>query len=115
MSTPTTITPARALLNILNPAPGRPAPTDAMADKAMVDFLAEIAMLDGTHNRSKRLTQDQLAEQIFRRSPTFKDDRALVPYLRYQLRVALEELTILDKEMRSESNGSITLAVLSRY
>ena len=81
----------------------------------MVDFLADIAMLDRAHNHGKRLTRDQLAEQVFRRSPTFKDDRALTPYLRYQLRVAFEELTILDQEMRNQNNGSITFAVLSGY
>jgi hypothetical protein len=86
-----------------------------MAEQAMVDFLAHITMLDRTHNRGKQLTQDRLAEQIFRRSPTFKDDRAAVGYLRYQLRVSLEELTSLDREMRDQNNGSITFAVLSRY
>jgi len=113
MSTARTITPARALLDLLDAASGQPTPTDAMADKAMVDFLADIAMLDRRHNRGKRLTQDQLAEQVFRRSPTFKDDRAAIPYLRYQLRVALDELTSLDREIRKQNNGSITFAVLT--
>lgn len=115
MSAPTTSTPARALLDLLSAAPGHPAPTDAAADKAMTDFLADIAMLDHRHNRSKRLTQDQLAEQIFRRNPTFRDDKAAIPYLRYQLRVAHEELTNLDQEMRNQNNGTITFAALSRY
>src|SRR5690606_10183894 len=104
MSTSATTTSARALLDLLSAAPGQPTPTDAMADKAMADFLADIAMLDGRHNRGKRLTQDQLAEQVFRRSPTFKDNKAPIPYLRYQLRVALEELTNLDQEMRRQNN-----------
>lgn len=115
MSTPTTATPARALLDLLSAAPGKPIPTDAMADKAMADFLADIVMLDRSHNRGKSLTQDQLAEQVFRRSPTFKDDKAPIPYLRYQLRVALEELTILNQEIRKQNNGAITFAALSRY
>jgi hypothetical protein len=86
-----------------------------MVDQAMADFLAEIAALDQKHNRGKRLTQDQLAEQVFRRSPTFKNDKALTPYLRYQLRVAFEELSKLDQEMRSQNTGSITFAVFSVY
>lgn len=114
MSTFPPVTPARTLLNILNPTRAQ-MPTDAMADKAMVDFLADIAMLDSKHNRQKRRTQDQLAEQVFRCSPTFEDERALTGCLRYQLRVAFEELTILDQEMRKQNNGSITFVVLSRY
>jgi hypothetical protein len=117
MTTSSTITPAQALLKVLNPVPRAQAalPSDAAADKAMADFLADIAALDRKHNRGQSLSQDQLAEQIFRQSPTFKDERAIIPYLRYQLRVALEELTILDREMREQNNGSITYAVLSRY
>ena len=86
-----------------------------MADKAVKDFLVDVAALDRRHNHNKRLTQDQLAEQIFRRSPIFKDTNALTPYLRYQLRVALEEFTTLDQEMRSLNNGSITFDVLTQY
>jgi hypothetical protein len=71
-------TPALALLDLLSAAPGLSTPTDAMAD-----LLAEIAMLDRRHNRGKALTQDQLAEQVFRRNPTFKDDKAPILYLRY--------------------------------
>ncbi|ESZ26595.1 hypothetical protein X733_29450 [Mesorhizobium sp. L2C067A000] len=80
----------------------------------MSDFLADITALDSRHNRGKRLTQDQLAEQVFRRSPTFRDEKAVIPFLRYQLRVALEELEILEREMREQGNGSITFVVLSR-
>ncbi|MFQ3456465.1 hypothetical protein PMN64_24595 [Bradyrhizobium sp. UFLA01-814] len=81
----------------------------------MADFLSDIRALDAKHNRGQTLNQDQLAVQIFRQSPTFKDERAVIPYLRYQLRVALEELTILDREMRDLNNGSISYAVLSRF
>src|SRR5579871_779183 len=105
----------RILLDTLHPAAGRPTPSDAMADKAMAHFLADLAGLDQKHNRGKSLSQDQLAEQIFRCSPTFDDDRGLTGYLRYQLRVALVELSRLDSEMRNQSNGSITLAVLTQY
>jgi hypothetical protein len=115
MSTPAITTPARTLLGLLRNDPGQPAPTDATADMVMSDFLADITMLDGRHNRGKRITQDQLAEQVFRRSPTFKDRKASIPYLRYQLRVALEELTTLDREMRKQNGGSITFETLSRY
>jgi hypothetical protein len=115
MATSPTITSAQALLDILGPCHGRPAPADATADQAMTDFLADIAALDRSHNRNKRLTQDQLAEQVFGRSRIFKDAKALTPYLRYQLRVALEELRILDQEMRGRNNGFITFAVLSQY
>src|SRR4051812_984825 len=115
MATSPTVTPARALLDIIGPLHGKPTPTDATADKAMTDFLADIAALDRTHNRNKRLTQDQLAEQVFRRNPVFKNAAGLTRYLRCQLRVALQELTILDQEMRARNNGLITFPVLSQY
>lgn len=115
MLSSTTITPAQALLNIFASHHGKPTPTDAMANKAMADLLGEIRMLDGIHNHKKRLTQNQLAEQVFRRSPMFKDDKAIIPYLRYQLRVALNELTDLDHEIRGQNNGSITFETILRY
>jgi len=81
----------------------------------MTDFLANIIALDVSHNRNKSLTQDQLAEQVFRRNPIFKDEKALTPYLRYQLRVAREEVTIIDKQIRDRNNGSITFSALSQH
>ena len=115
MSTISAVTPARTLLDLLNLPPGQSAPTDAFVDKAMVDFLNDIAILDRKHNRSKCITQDQLAEQIFRSSPTFKDEKALIPYFRYQLRLAFEELTALSQEMRIQGNGMISFVLLTRY
>ena len=109
------ITPARALLDIITLLPGRAIPTNAQADKAMSDFLADIIALDLQHNRGKILTQDQLAEQIFRSRPVFKDYRSMIPYLRYQLRVAVEELSALDKTMRNKNGGALTFATLSEY
>lgn len=109
------ITPARALLDIITPFPGKAIPSDAQADTAMADFLADIIALDSQHNRRKILTEDQLAEQIFRSRPVFKDRRSMIPYLRYHLRVAVEELSSLDKTMRNKNGGLLTFAMLSEY
>ena len=105
MATSPTVTPARALLDILGPHHGKPKPTNAMADRAMTDFLADIAALDRSHNRNKRLTQDQLAEQVFRRSPIFEDAKAQTPYLRYQLRVALEDGTMPHEQVSQKETA----------
>ncbi|MDE4618390.1 hypothetical protein [Sinorhizobium meliloti] len=86
-----------------------------MVDKAMSDLVTDIQSLDQSHNRGKTLSQDQLAEQVFRRDPKFKKDKEAVPYFRYQLRVATEELTNLDQEMRSKGGGSITVATFTQF
>ena len=108
-------TPARVLLNILNPSRGSPTPTDAVADKAMSDFLSDISILDSKHNRNKVLTQDQLAEQIFGRSRVFKDERSAVPFFRYHLRAAFNELKQLDQEIRAHHSGYIKYSTLMQY
>ena len=115
MSTSSAVTPAHALLSLLTPTPGQPAPADATVDTAVATLLAEIAALDDQHNRRKTLSQDQLAEQVFRSSPTFKDERALTPYLRYQLRVARNELSALVGEMRGRNNGVVTATEIATF
>lgn len=109
------ITAAQVLLNLLRTQQRDSQPTDAMVETAIVNFLNDVATLDQRHNRQKVLSQDQLAEQIFRSSPTFKDERAVTPYLRYHLRVAHEELKALVDELRSNNNGVFTATDLLKY
>lgn len=90
-------------------------PTDAQADKAVSDFLAEIVTLDIKHNRKKPIRQDQLAEQLFGRSRTFKEERAALPYLRYNLRAAHEALNRMVGELRSQNGGIVTAAALTQF
>jgi hypothetical protein len=114
----TSPTPAMALLHLLNPVNSQhqsPPPTDAMADEAMTDFLADITALDRQHNKGKTLTDDQLAEQVFGHSGVFKDEKAFVPHARYHLRLALQEFARLDAEMKSRNGGSTTMADLQRF
>ena len=110
-----TATPASILVNILIPGIGQPPPTDTKANQAMSDFLADITALELRINRAKQWSKDHLAEQIFRCSPVFKNAKALQPYMKYQLRVAVDELKLLDQEMRKTNNGLITFATLSQY
>jgi hypothetical protein len=115
MNAVATVTPARALLDLVHPGHGAPTPTDAAADNAMLNFVADLAALDRVHNRNKKKSQDQLAEQLFRRSPVANDLKSAKPYLRYNLRAAFEELKTLDTEMRSRCGGAITVAELHRF
>lgn len=107
--------PARTLLDILNHKQSGNQPTDMEIDTAMKAFLAEIVELDLKHNKSKILSQGQLAEQVFRRNPVFKKDKHAVPYLRYQLRVASEELTQIEQDICQNGDGTITYAAFSAY
>jgi hypothetical protein len=115
MATSSKSTPARVLLDFLSPDLVGTMRTDVEANQAMADLVAEIVALDLQHNRQKKITQQQLAEQVFGRSRIFKDRKALVPYLRYQLRTALEELEILYQEMKNQNNGAITVTALTQY
>lgn len=109
-------TSARTLLSMLpDGSDYSPPTTDAVAEAALVAFITDIQVLDECHNKGKSITQDRLAEQVFRRSPTFQQERDAVPYYRYQLRSAFEELNRLEKEMRRLGNGSVTADVLMSF
>lgn len=108
-------TPAQALLAMLSRDPALAQATDAQADKAVSDFLVEVAALDKQHNRGQAIRQEQLAEQLFGRSRNFKDERAARPYLRYNLRAAHEELVRMVDELRAQNSGSVTAAALTQF
>lgn len=114
MATPRTAPPAIALYDILNHKNGAPSTTDAMADNAMSDFLAEVIRLDKRHNK-KPISQDHLVAQLFGHSGVFKNEMSYIPYFRIHLRAAAEQLGKLDGEMRSRNNGAITLTELVRF
>lgn len=100
---------------MLRPNSATVSPTDAQADKAVSDLLAEVATLDIKHNRKKTIRQDQLTEQLFGRSRNFKDERAALPYLRYNLRAAHEELNRMVSELRGRNGGIVTAAALTQF
>lgn len=100
---------------MLSHDPAMVPPTDAQAEKAVSDFLTEVAALDKRLNRGQAIRQDQLAEQLFKRSGNFKDDRAARPYLRYNLRAAHEELILMVDELRAQNGGTITAAALTQF
>lgn len=106
---------AQALLSILTSDPAPTSFMDAQVDKAVSDLLTEIAALDLRHNKGKPIRPDQLDEQLFRRSPKFESDRAAIPYLRYNLRVAHEELARLLRELRDPTSGLLTAATLIQF
>ncbi|MBO9422910.1 hypothetical protein J7481_25620 [Labrenzia sp. R4_2] len=108
-------TAAEKLLNFLRLSDGASLPTDTEAENTFTTFISDIRSLDARHNKGKEITQDRLAEQVFRRNPMFKKDRDAVPYFRYQLRVASEELGRLEGKMRASANGNITSDVLFQF
>lgn len=114
MTSPAPPTPAQTLLKLLHPAPGAPEVTDAMANKAVNDFLTEIVALDRRHNR-KPITQDQLAEMIFGHSLVFSDDRSKIAYCRYNLHAAVEHFSGLCDDIKSNNNGIIPVAEMNRF
>jgi hypothetical protein len=70
-------TPAQTLIAMLMSARATVPPTDAQADKAISDFLTEIAALDVKFNRGQAIREDQLAEQLFGAAANL---RTSVPY-----------------------------------
>lgn len=115
MSTTKKPTAAETLLNLLPHGSNNTLLTDEKAEAALTAFIADIRTLDKCHNKCKQLTEDQLAEQVFRRNPTFEKEQHAVPYFRYQLRIALEELVLLEEGIRKLGAGSITGTALSSY
>lgn len=109
------VNPAQALLTMMMSNPPLTTLTDAQVDAVVSDLLAEIAALDLQHNKGKTIRPDQLDEQLFGRSRTFKDDRAALPYLRYNLRAAHEEFASLVSELRNAKSGILTAASLMQF
>lgn len=121
-------TPAQELFEVISPirrkaveadnaallAPGVPfrLPTDQEAEDAMILLLRQITELDARHNKGKNISDDQLAEQVFRKDPRFADHRQFLPYARYQLRVAHIELNRLVDTMRESGGGRLTYEIL---
>ncbi len=124
-------TPARALLDTISPhrrqaveqnneqflprgVPFR-LPTDSEAEEAITQFVSQIEKLEGQHNHGKSITDDRLAEQVFRKAPSFASRQQFLPYGRYQLRVAVAELKSLIDSIRQAGNGKITYEGVWRY
>jgi hypothetical protein len=96
--------------------PDRTSPTlDADADRAMADFLADLRALDQTHNRGKAIRPDLLAERAFARARPVTDERARISHCRYHLRLATEQLSLLDQEMRAPHQGALTQPTLEQF
>ncbi len=108
-------TTAQTLLRLLRPNDGVSPPTDGEAENTLTKFVCEIQSLDSQHNKNKIINQKRLDEQVYRRDPTFKQDKHALPYFRYQLRVASEELSSLVVKMRKLGNGNITIDVLNQF
>jgi len=106
--------PAHALLNVLRPPPGQPTPTDADADKAMGDFVAHLATLEGQHNR-KVWSEQYLIDQVFGRARLFKKDAERSLYCRCHLKVALQQLSVLVGRLRNPLTGAVALASLNEW
>ncbi|WP_421440763.1 hypothetical protein [Agrobacterium tumefaciens] len=118
------ITPAQTLLHVLSPfrrpetllpdgssyRHGEPSgiPTNEEAKSALLNFQADIRELDRKHNGSKMLTDDQLAEQVFKKNVSFENFAQFLPYGRYQLRLARQEMDILVDDIQRVSGGELT-------
>lgn len=105
---------AQVLLGILDNIQAATPLTDAMADKAVSDYLVELQRLNALHNK-KRPPAAYLIEQVFGRGRAFTDTKAYIPFARCHLWVALEQFTNLVSQMRDPANGAITVGQIVRY
>ncbi|TGT57306.1 hypothetical protein EN813_038375 [Mesorhizobium sp. M00.F.Ca.ET.170.01.1.1] len=108
------LTPATALLDVLEPRTEAPAPSDEEVNNALLAFVSQLETLVAKHVKPS-LSDQYLASNVFLRSRTFKSDAERTAYCKCHLAIALRYFKELSENFYDSGAEKAILSRMLRW
>lgn len=114
MTSNSNLSPAEALLSILDSDGLSGSVSDVQADQAVMNFLNHLRSIH-SRQKSKQWSERYVIDSVFGRTRKFNNDAERQVYCRVHLKVAIDELSTFICDLRGDNSGVITFSSIQLW